>query len=197
MDGYLVRSDSSWFGGSELIASFSVLLPSERQGVPGELWDAGERGLAVEMLADNLAEQHQPLRRSERLSLLALAELWAVGDQARGALRWCPDPDIEDQPWKVVEDTERAWNITIELGTEIAVGHALHGRDLTVWLACNACDDTLVRIDDRQAQVGVTPYQCAIVHPTWSGHAEHPPWPSTPLYSNSRQALDHLERRFS
>jgi DNA-binding protein H-NS len=72
----------------------------------------------------------------------------------------------------------------------------LHGRALTVWLVCNACDDVLIRIDDRKARSADAPYRCAVVHATWSGHAERPPWPSTTLYTDAQQALDHLEGCF-
>jgi hypothetical protein len=180
----------------EVIVDLSGLLPPEFRTVPVELWDPGEEGLAVETLADLLSDHHLPLRLADRLWLLAMADRWGVGRRVRGALRWCPHPDADDQPWTVVEGSGRAQSVEAELGTEIDRGHDLHGRALTVWLICNACDDVLVRIDDRQAQSGDMPYLCAVVHVTCSGHAERPPWPSTTLYTDAHQALDHLERCF-
>lgn len=92
-----------------------------------------------------------------------------------------------DQPWEEIEGTERARGIATELGKEIRRGHPLHGRGLAVWLACNACDDVLLRLDQDQF---------AVVHPTWSGRTERPPWPSTKVYADADQARHYLERCF-
>jgi hypothetical protein len=178
----------------EVIVELSGRLPPESRAVPVELWDPGEEGLAVETLADLLSDHYLPLRQADRRPLLSMADRWGVGQRVRGALRFCPDPDADDTPWTVIDGSTRAQTVEAELDTEIARGHDLHGKALTVWLACNACDDVLVRVNDRQAQSGDAPYRCAVVHATWSGHAERPPSPSTTLYADAQQALDHLER---
>lgn len=180
----------------ELIVSLSGLLPPDSRAVPTELWDVGEEGRAVETLADLLSERRLPLPEDDRLRLLAAAGRWGVGQRVRRAVRWCPDPDAEDQPWSVVEGTEFARTVAAELETEIGRRHPLRGTKLTMLLACNACDDVLVKIDDGTAPPGASLGRYAVVHPTWSGRRERPLWPSTTFYADSLEALDRLESCF-
>jgi len=97
-----------------------------------------------------------------------------------------------EQPWEDIAGTERPRTIAAELGKEIRRGHALHGRALAVRLACNACDDVLLRLDE-----GPDEGQYAVVHPTWSGRRERPPWPATKIYPDADQARYYLERCFT
>lgn len=53
-----------------------------------------------------------------------------------------------------------------------AEGHVLSRRGFEVIARCDACDEVLLRLDDESQ---------ALVHPTWSGQAESPPWPMTRL----------------
>lgn len=57
-----------------------------------------------------------------------------------------------------------------EATAEIARGHDLDGIDLTAVSTCPGCDDVLFRLADSSF---------AIVHLTWSGNRERPPWPQT------------------
>jgi len=159
-------------------------------------WDAGEWGLAIEDLADNLSDRHTPLLRADRAAILQLATAFGVSPKAVSALRWCPDLESEDEWWRDIEDSPRASAIAAELDREIAPGHALHGVSLTPWLECGACDDVLVRLDDENARTGKVRYRVAIVHPVWSRHSETPPWPSTVVFEQALDALDRLETCF-
>jgi hypothetical protein len=178
----------------DAVVELSTLIDADRAADLLQEWDAGEQGLALETVAGNLGDDHVPLSSAARSRLLAVAERWGVSEAVRRDLRWCPDPDVEDQPWRVVQDTDEALRILVELATEIGPGHALQGKDLTPWLAC---DDVLIRIDDRAAQAGRAPYLCAVAHPTWSRHRESPPWPTTALYPSAHPALDDLMRCFA
>ncbi|WP_154814326.1 hypothetical protein [Actinophytocola xinjiangensis] len=176
------------------IVFLSRLLPTAHVGDPVDYWDHAEQGLAIEILSSVLSDRHVPVAGKDRDRLMALARAWGVVDRVRGDLRWCPDPDLEDQPWRVIEGTDFSRVVERELAAEISSGHPLHGKDLTAWLACEACDDVLVRVDDQAAQAGKAPYLCAVTHPTWSEVPETPPWPRATLLTTSGAALDLLLR---
>ncbi len=55
-----------------------------------EFIDAGELGLALEWLADDLSEYEQPLAADERLDMLTLARRMEMGPRAENALAGCP-----------------------------------------------------------------------------------------------------------
>jgi len=159
-------------------------------------WDAGEWEFAIEDLATQLAEWHTPLRRADRVELLELAAAYGVTDRVRALLRWCLDPDAEDERWQDIEDSTRATHIVRELLTEITPGHLLHGISLTPWLECGACDDILVRLDEVNAGGPGWQYRVAVIHPTWSHRPERLPWPATTVFDQAIDALDRLETCF-
>lgn len=177
-----------------MLVELSLLISPERAEAVRDLWDYGEPGVALEILAANLADDHIPLTAAIRTELVTLACRWRVGDQIEQDLCWCPDPDDEDHPWEVVEGTAPAVGVEQELHKEIGPGHPLHGRQLTAWLTCAACDDVLVRLDDVKVRAGSAPYACAVVHPTWIGKTERLPFPNTVVFSSAQDALDRLTR---
>ncbi|URM97419.1 hypothetical protein LUW76_25390 [Actinomadura madurae] len=181
-------------GDREFVARLSEPVPLGDRSEPLLLWDAGEQGLAVETLADLLCDAHVPLGRADRARLAEMAKSWNVLGRVAGALRWCPDADDPDPRWRVVEGTDREPVVAAELGAETGPGHVLHGRELVVWLACNACDDVLVRLDESRARARGRPHRFAVAHPTWSGQRESPLWPMVTVYASSLAALDRLER---
>jgi hypothetical protein len=72
-------------------------------------------------------------------------------------------------PWfRLVGDRAHAFDE--EASAEIAEGHELHGLSLTALAKCEGCDDVIFRASDDTF---------AIVHLTWSGKPETPPWPRT------------------
>lgn len=54
-----------------------------------EYVDANEVGLALEHLADQLAEYDLPVSQDERTDMLALAHAMGNVDRVAGALAWC------------------------------------------------------------------------------------------------------------
>jgi hypothetical protein len=78
------------------------------------------------------------------------------------------DPGSLPDGWLAL--TELAAPVEREARAEISDGHELWGRGLVAVAQCRRCDDVLFQVDDDT---------WAIVHLTWSGHAEPTPWPST------------------
>jgi len=74
---------------------------------------------------------------------------------------------LPDSPWWSPPAANRE-AVATELKAEVAPGHPLQGADLSVAWRCLACDDVLVGIGDDDF---------GIVHLTWSGQREIPPWP--------------------
>lgn len=136
---------------------------------PTEYWDVGEPVLAIEVLADNLAEYHMPVGDTDRERLRNLARQWpGLCDRVARCLRWCPNPDRTEPPWTVVEGTDLGRDIGVRLAADIGPDHLLHGRQVIAWLVCNGCDDVLVRVyDDR---IRTKPYMFAVIRPAHSWH---------------------------
>ena len=57
-----------------------------------------------------------------------------------------------------------------ELAKEVGPGHPLAGRRWRIVAQCRAGDDVLLVLADGRS---------ALVHLTWSGRRERPPWPET------------------
>lgn len=178
-----------------VIVELSRLIETERGEIVRELWDHGEAGIAIDILVTNLSDGYIPLTAARRAELATLAHhRSSAGDQVEERLRWCPDPDDEDPPWEVVEDTKRAGEFECELYKEIGPDHPLHGRKLSAWLTCTACDDVLVGLDIEEACAGRVPFAYAVVHPTWIGKRERLPCPDADVFSSPNDALDRLMR---
>lgn len=74
-----------------------------------------------------------------------------------------------------------------ELRREIAPGHVLHGRDWEIiGLRVAARDDVLLRLGDESA---------ALVHLTWRGGPEPPPWPTAAFVASVDELRAELEDR--
>jgi hypothetical protein len=84
-------------------------------------------------------------------------------------------------PWEDLRkaDPERsgsALSLSKEVRAEVSVGPPLHDIAFVVVGRSYARDDVLLKLDEGWA----------LVHLTWSGHAEQPPWPiSTAFHSVS------------
>ncbi len=87
-----------------------------------------------------------------------MTDRWTVSD---GYLFREPLIDLRDMP-------DEAEVLVRELGRELTLGHELYGRVVRVVARALPQDDVLVELLD-----GV-----ALVHLTWRGAPEPPPWPS-------------------
>jgi hypothetical protein len=65
-------------------------LPQSDRGLIGEFIDHNELGLALEQIADLLAEAATPVRATERADMLALAQDMNMDDGVATALSRCP-----------------------------------------------------------------------------------------------------------
>ncbi|MEZ5379667.1 MAG: hypothetical protein R2733_24425 [Acidimicrobiales bacterium] len=84
---------------------------------------------------------------------------------------WQPDP--LPAGWRIL-DQPRRQQLVRELAVELSSGHRLFGQVLSPVAGCIGCDDTLVFVEDET--------RWAIVHPTWKGGSEQPPWPHCEVF---------------
>jgi hypothetical protein len=80
-------------------------------------------------------------------------------------------------PWQPVEHPEESAALTAELQRELAPGHPLAGLPLRPIARRAGCDDVLFAVEDGSGRV-------AVVHLTWRGSQEVPPWPVSTLYDD-------------
>ena len=73
------------------------------------------------------------------------------------------------EPWYRPDDAQ-ADGLLREAFREIGPDHELSGNRLRAIAKCAGCDDVIFGLDDGTF---------AIVHLTWTGRPESPPWPST------------------
>lgn len=85
--------------------------------------------------------------------------------------------DFED----LRSDPDAAATFTAELKHELKPGHPLHGLPCTVIGRAYPQDDIIVEVASG----------AAVVHLTWKGDQEMPPWPST-SFAASAEELDAL-----
>ncbi|GAB1641432.1 hypothetical protein [Krasilnikovia sp. MM14-A1259] len=85
------------------------------------------------------------------------------------------DDIVFTYPWRDLRsadpaDVAQREALAAELAVEVSPGHPLHGKPAIVTAKSEVTDDIVVRLADRS---------WAVVHLTWRGSAENPPWPST------------------
>ncbi|MGI9516003.1 MAG: hypothetical protein ACR2NP_03065 [Pirellulaceae bacterium] len=78
--------------------------------------------------------------------------------------------------WSIVEDGA---GLEQELAKEVGQGHVLCGVSCQAIARANYNDDILVQLPESGTPDGA---RYAVVHLTWSGKPEEPPWPSTELF---------------
>lgn len=74
-----------------LLVRLNDRLPGKDVTLIAEFIDANELGLALEQIADVLAEDELPLTADERADMLALAAQMQMSDRVPRALAFCPD----------------------------------------------------------------------------------------------------------
>ena len=97
-------------------------------------------------------------------------------------------------PWSPSEqgDDSQDAAFCVELAREAGLGHVLHGVPVRL-LGRGMDDDAVFSLQDGSGRV-------AVVHLTWHGIAEQPPWPETQLYASfdafrvERMMREHGER---
>jgi hypothetical protein len=80
-------------------------------------------------------------------------------------------PQLPEQWKSVAAGSSSATALLAELRREVGPGHVLGGRNAKPVARCTGCDDVVFRLLDDDT--------FAIVHLTWSGRPEAPPWPAT------------------
>jgi hypothetical protein len=87
------------------------------------------------------------------------------------------------EPWKPIEDPDFARAIEDELNRERSSAHALSGLPLVAIGQHTGTDDFLFRVDDGSGRL-------ALVHLTWAGKRETPPWPQSMLFADVADWID-------
>ncbi len=93
--------------------------------------------------------------------------------------------DPSDNPW-ARPSNEVADSLVTECHRELSPGHPLYGETFSAIARCQGCDDVVLRLSNDRG--------FALVHLTWSGKPEQPPWPSAellPTYLALEAAIDH------
>lgn len=90
------------------------------------------------------------------------------------------------EPWSDLRDAgpgrdEQRESLSAELAKELSVGHVLHGSAFSIVARSNANDDILIKVDDDGTW--------ALVHLTWRGSRERPPWPQAVVFSAVEDAV--------
>ncbi|CCH16964.1 hypothetical protein [Micromonospora lupini] len=91
-----------------------------------------------------------------------------------------PDDLVLRDPWwdlRAPGDAEQQQTqaVSNELLREVSPGHPLYGLAVTVIARSEAHDDVLVKVGSRWA----------LVHLTWSGQPETPPWPTCTIFGSA------------
>lgn len=90
-------------------------------------------------------------------------------------------------PWRDLRnpgepEQQQVQAVTNELLREASPGHPLYGIAFTVIGRSEARDDVLLKVDDRWA----------LVHLTWSGKSEVPPWPTCVVFDSASEVEQAL-----
>jgi hypothetical protein len=95
------------------------------------------------------------------------------------------------QPWSDLrggghgEDKQREV-LHVELSAELVVGHVLYGRAFSIIARSEARDDVVITLEDDLTW--------ALVHLTWRGTPERPPWPLTVFFPTLKDAVDAMQK---
>jgi len=79
-------------------------------------------------------------------------------------------------PWHPIERDDQRRALDAELQRELAPSHPLHGLKATA-IAC--------RQDNDDVLFSLTDGRVAVVHLTWIGKQDRPPWPAADFYTST------------
>lgn len=102
-------------------------------------------------------------------------------------MTWAQDYRFTDPLRDLRGDAEKANELRLELERELSPGHMLGGVHFQVIAQALPQDEVLVETDDGRI---------ALVHMTWSGRAESPPWPTTEIVDSAEHLQNVLESRY-
>lgn len=102
-------------------------------------------------------------------------------------MTWVQDYRFAEPLRDVRDEIDEAAQLRSELLSELSPGHLLHGVDLQVIARAQPQDEVVVETTDGRV---------ALVHMTWSGHEESPPWPSTKVLDSAEHLESALEFRY-
>ena len=105
----------------------------------------------------------------------------------RRRVTWAQDYTFSNPLRDVRGEAAEAEQLRSELLRELSPGHVLHGIDLQVIARALPQDKVVVETADQRV---------ALVHMTWSGHAESPPWPTTEILDSAEHLQNTLEFRY-
>lgn len=156
-------------------------------------------GFAAHMV--DAATQHSRHQVARRL-LATLGDAWCpvcgLGFSSREALGLGDGAQMPSEVWTagyvfteplrdLREAVGEAATLREELLREIGAGHVLHGVELHVIARATPQDDVIVQAADGRV---------ALVHLTWSGHPDTPPWPTTELVTSPEHLENLIESRY-
>ena len=102
-------------------------------------------------------------------------------------MTWVTDYRFSEPLRDLRSEVQEAEKLRTELLRELSVGHVLHGADLSVVARALPQDEVVVETTD--GRVG-------LVHMTWSGQREPPPWPTTDLLDSAEHLEQTIEFRY-
>jgi hypothetical protein len=100
---------------------------------------------------------------------------------------WLSDYRFSEPLRDVRSEAQEAEQLRTELLRELSPGHVLHGADLQVIARALPRDEVIVETADSRV---------ALVHMTWSGHSESPPWPTTEMLNSAEHLEQTIELRY-
>jgi hypothetical protein len=100
---------------------------------------------------------------------------------------WAQNYTFSEPLRDVREEADEAARLRAELLQELSPGHLLHGLDLHVIARAIPQDEVVVETADGRV---------ALVHITWSGHAEAPPWPTAEVLDSAEHLQNALQFRY-
>jgi hypothetical protein len=105
----------------------------------------------------------------------------------RHRVTWASEYHFSDPLLDLRSNDEQAEHLRVELLRELSPGHVLHAVDLRVIARALPQDEIVVETAGGEV---------ALVHLTWTGHAESLPWPTTEMLTSAEQLEQTIQFRY-